>query len=491
MFEFLKNFLLKNQTIKQTILKNTFWLAFAEIIARFSGIVIVIFIARSIGALEYGKFTFALSFASIISIISDLGVIDISTRDLSQNKENSKKISDVFSLILFLCFLTLIISVIGSFFITADAEVRAMIFILTLFVSTNSIFAIFFSFLRSRQRMEYEALIKILQAVITGSIIFWIIFYMPAAETLSYGYFLANLIVLIPLILYFNGKIYKLSFNIKKETFDILKISWPLSFGFMIGWIYIYINSVILGYFNLIAENGWYNAASKIALATIIPATLVIRSFYPILSNFYVSSKEKLQKAWDYLTEIMILLTIPIVIGGVAVSSKVIELFYGEGYQPSVLALQLLMIVIGFSFINYPYAIMLIVANQQKKNFLVLVTGSILNIVLSFLLIKQYGFYGCIIATIIVSLLSFLAAAILTSRFAGVAPFNLKLLKVLFSSAGSAAVMYYAISANAIKNLNLFLICAIGAVVYFFVISMFYKIFFPERKIFSAKQWIQ
>jgi O-antigen/teichoic acid export membrane protein len=482
MFEKLGSLFFKNTGIKQTILKNTFWLAFAEIIARISGLIIVIYIARVIGALEYGKFTFALAFASIISIISDLGIVDISTRDLSQSKENEKKIIDVFSLGLLLCFITLIISLMGSFFITSDQNIRSMIIVLTLFVLTNSIFAIVFSFLRARQRMEYEAFVKILQAVSTAVIIFSIIFFKPSALSLSYGYFIANFLVLFPVLIYFNARAHKLSFKFSKDIFKILKISWPLSFGFMIGWVYIYIDSVMLGYFNLISENGWYNAASKIAIATIIPANLIIRSFYPTLSNLFVSSKEKLQKAWDYLTETMIVLAIPIVIGGIALAPKIISTLYGDNFAPSVFVLQLLMIVIGLSLINYPYAIMLIIANQQKKNFWVMFGGACLNILLNFIFIPVYGFYGCIVATIISSILVFISTVILYKRFTQIFSFDFKLFKVSLISIASVIFMYFIVSMPKIYSLNVFIVCGIGVIAYFLPLIILYKTFFPQRK---------
>lgn len=485
MFSFVKKFLLQNNSLKQTVLKNTFWLTFAEIIARFSGLIIVIFIARVLGAFEYGKFTFALSFATIISIISDLGIVDISTRDLSRDRQNEGRIVDIFSLGLFLCVVALAVSALGSIFITQDNSIRVMIIILTLFVLTNSIFAIIFSFLRARQRMEYEAFVKILQTIFTAGIIFLVIFFFPGATNLSYGYFLANFLVLIPILIYFNKNAYKLSFKLKKDTFSILKTSWPLSFGFLIGWVYIYIDSVMLGYFNLISENGWYNAASKIALATIIPANLVIRSFYPMLSNLFVSSREKLQKAWDYLAEIMIILTIPTVVGGIVVSPKIISLFYGSDFKPSVLALQLLMVAIGFSFINYPYAIMLIVADRQKNNFWIMLFGSLLNIILNLIFIPFYGLYGCIIATIIASVVSFMVTVATTKYYALISPFDIRILKVLSFSFVSATLMFFLINIPAISRMNLFVVCFVGAIAYFVLMAFFYKVFFKNEKFFS------
>ena len=60
----IKNFLLENIGIKQTILKNTFWLVSAEAVTGLLRLVLLIYAARILGATEYGKFTFAFSFVS-------------------------------------------------------------------------------------------------------------------------------------------------------------------------------------------------------------------------------------------------------------------------------------------------------------------------------------------------------------------------------------------------------------------------------------------
>ena len=55
------NFLFKNLGIQQTVFKNTFWLAAAEGISRFSRLILIIYVARIFGVNDYGKFNFALA----------------------------------------------------------------------------------------------------------------------------------------------------------------------------------------------------------------------------------------------------------------------------------------------------------------------------------------------------------------------------------------------------------------------------------------------
>ena len=84
-------FFLKNLSTKQTIAKNTFWLAVAEGITRFLKLFLIIYVARILGATEYGKFTFALAFVSLFAIFSDLGLSQITTREFAGIMREKKK----------------------------------------------------------------------------------------------------------------------------------------------------------------------------------------------------------------------------------------------------------------------------------------------------------------------------------------------------------------------------------------------------------------
>ncbi len=476
----IKKLFLENIGIRQTILKNTFWLFLAEVVVRFLGLILIIYIARVLGATEYGKFVFALSFVSIISIFSDLGIVDISTREFSRDRDNEKKFTGIFTLELFLCFLSLFIIFISSFFITSDPKIQKIIWILAIFVLSNSLLDIIFSFLRARQKMEYEAAIKILQSLFNTVIVLSIIFWIPSIENLSYAYLTSNLIVLFLVLFFFNYYFQPLKLKWEKYSLNILKISWPLTLGFISTWFYLQLNSFMLGYFGLITENGWYGAASKIATAVILPSFLIVKSFYPTLSKFFTFSKEKFQKTWNYLIKSMILLAIPLVIGGITLSSKIISFLYGSAFAPSIPIFQFLIFIVGIGFLNFPYSVILIVAEKQKNNFELIMAGAIINIILDFFLIPLYGVNGVLVAMTIASLIVLFSTIVLVKyqNQTSIFVFNKRIVKTTIISSFSTLIMYFVISCPLLFRFNIVLLFFIGVFVYFFVLFILYRIFF-------------
>ena len=470
-------FFLKNSGTKQTIAKNTFWLTVAEGITRFLKLILIIYIARILGATEYGKFTFALAFVSLFAIFSDFGVSSITTRELAREKEKEREFPNILSLKLVLSIGTLILICFGSFFITPDPVIRGIIWILGIYIIISGFSGIIYAFFQARQKMEYEAWTKILQAVAITGAGFFVLFNFPSVQSLSLAYLFAATIALISILTFFHFKIYhlKLSFN-RNIWRNVLIMSWPLALAGIFGTIYSQTDSVMMGYFGQITQVGWYNAAYKIIGATLIPVGLVSISFFPVLSKLFKESKKKLQKSFDYYMQLMILLAVPLVIGGMTLAPRIIDFVYDSSYFPSILAFQILLIMAALSYFCNPLGQVLIVSNQQKRLFWITLSGAIVNVGLNLILIPKYSLYGAAFATVVTLLLIFFLLYKFTSKFTPIKPFNLKFLFTFLGAGLSSIVMYFVISQQIVYNLNVLLSVLIGALVYLMVLTFIKKL---------------
>ena len=471
-------FLLENIGIKQIILKNTFWLMLAEGISRFLEFILIIYIIRILGVTEFGKFTFALAFVSMFIVLSDFGLSDIITRDFARDEKEEKEFPAIFSLKILLSIGTLLLIAASSFVIISDPLIRTMMWLLGASLLFNGFITILCVFFRSRMRMEYEAWVKIFQAIFLAITGFYIIFNFPSAKNLSYGYLIASLVVFIFLILFFSFRIQHLRFIWNRDVWKkFLGRSWPLGFAMIFGSIYLYIDSIMLGFWGQIAEVGWYNAAYKITNAPLVVMALISMSFYPALSKFLKESKERFQKLWNYQMETMIILAMPLMAVGMLVASKIIVFFYGVSFTPSIPVFRLLILVAGINFLYISYGIALVVFNQQKKHLLICLITASVNIILNFILIPRYSFYGAGLATLFSYIVLFVLTIEFSRRFTPIAIFNLKLAKVLAAAAISSIIMFMVIRQPLIYyGCNFIILFLIGVAVYFIALLLFYRL---------------
>lgn len=463
----LKSLLFNKVTISQTIAKNIFWLAIATGIGRLLTLLLFIYVARILGAVEYGKFTFAMSFTSLFVILSDFGLPQIITREFSQDSRREREFSSLLFLKFILSFLALILMICGAFFVTKDILIRQLIWILSFYILIANFPEFFYSFFRARQKMEYEAFFKVLQASLISAFGFFTLFRLPSVKNLSYSYLSASFLLLILVFLFFHSKVSKLKFNLKREVWKkFLLFSWPLGLASIFTAIFVNLDSALMGHLGQMAETGWYNATRRIIDGTLILPMLIYQSFFPALSSAFVESKKKLQKIWNSFAEVMIVLALPIIIGGITLSSKIINFLYGPNYFPSILVFQILLFGVALSFLSEPLNQALIVANQQEKFLLVTFGAALANSILNIILIPRYSLYGAAISRIIALFLIFLLLFKFTFKFTPIRPFNLKFLLVFASSLISCVPMYFFISWQKICNLNILILISIGALIY-------------------------
>ncbi|MEK9135208.1 MAG: oligosaccharide flippase family protein [Patescibacteria group bacterium] len=479
-FSGIKEFFLDNKTVKQTLFKNTAWMVIATGLDRLLRLALFIYVARILGATEYGKFSFALAFISLFVIFYDFGLPSIVTREFSREKDKKEEFYSVISLKILLSLTALILIWLTSFFVADTPEVRRIIFILAVFSMIDGFISILYAFFQAFQKMEYRALIEIIQAILITGIGFFVLFNFPSVENLSNGYLIAASLTLFFALVFFHFKFLPLKIAWQKSVWQkFLTMSWPLGLGALFGVINNYADSVMMGSWNMFAETGWYNAAFKITTVLMIPGALISRSFYPVLSGFFKESKEKFQKAWNYQMDIMIFLAVPSFIGGIIFAPKIIYSFYPDNFIPSVLTLQILIVAAAVIFIHRPLYDAMVASNQQKKIFWITALTSIVNIVLNLILIPRYSLYGAAAATVAANILTVLIFLKYTMKFTPISPFQLNFLYTFFLAAISSFLMYMAIKQPLIYNFNIFLFLIMGSVTYFLA-------FFGLRYIFKS-----
>jgi O-antigen/teichoic acid export membrane protein len=295
-----------------------------------------------------------------------------------------------------------------------------------------------------------------------------VLFKFPSIENLSYSYLLGGIIALIFILFFFNFKIFPLKISWDKSIWKkFFGFAWPLALAGSFGSIYNYTDSTIMGYWGMITETGWYNAAYRISWTLFIFVGLFSSSFYPILSEQFRKSKEAFHRIWNYELEIMITLTFLLVTGGIVLAPRLINFIYGQDFSPSILAFQILMVSTGITLLYTIFKDALIVANLQQKFFLAIAAGAVINVILNLILIPKFSLYGAAIATTITHSLIFFILLFFIFRFTGIRPSFKKIFTVLIISIFSSLIMALAISRPQIYNLNVFLSAIIGGIVYF------------------------
>jgi len=470
-----KKFFFDNLTIKQIIFKNAFWLALAELINGILKFFLFVYIARILGATEYGKFTFALSFVGLFGFIAEMGLYSIIVREFSQNKEKEKDIPSLFSLKILSNLLFFIFVFFFSFFVTPDPEIRNLIWLLSFLLIFESLLILFYAFFNARQKMEYEGLMKILENSLIFTFGFVVLFFFPSVFRLSFSYVFGAFLTFFFVLFFFHYKIFPLSLRFDINVWKrYLTFAWPLFVLGMLGSFFNNFDSVLLGYFQMMKENGWYNAMKRIMSISFLPCGILTASFFPTMNKFFAESKEKFKKIWFLFLKVIFFINLPILLGGIFLTPQIIDFVYDPSFFPAILSLRFLFLTIFFNAISVPFSRLLLILNKQDKILYIFLASTILNVILNIFLIPRYSLNGAAFVSFLSFLLYLLLAFYFSKKY-----FSFKLneenfLLFALGVAISSLFMIFLISQNFILKFHILWIIFFGALFYLLIFLLYY-----------------
>jgi len=467
-------------TVKR-IAKNTIALFSAQLIISILTLLLSITIARTLGDVIFGQYSFALAFVTLFAVFSDLGYNTLLVRDVARKKEKASKymnniisIRAIFSIILF----TLIFVFIN--FSNYPEELKISIYLFGFYIILTSLSTVFRVIFRAFEKMEFEAIVNIVSETFRVSLAFIVLF-------LGYGLIALALVFLFSGIFdfFFSFVICEKKFVKTKSEFDFnflkntIKFALPLSLLSIFGLIYIRIDTVMLSIIKGDAVVGWYNAAYNLILGLKVIPHLFMNALFPLLSYYYVSSKNSLKYAYEKSFKYLFMIGLPAALGISLLSDKIILLLYGQEYFNSIIALQILAWDILLIFLCKCSSFLFVSTDRQNKMAILIAIVAFINIVLNLFLIPKYSYIGAAIATIAAESFLLISYMILGNRLIIKISYLRITIKPIISSLIMGLFIIY------FRENNLILVIGGSILVYFILLYLLKAISDDDKKIFK------
>ncbi|MBP7846398.1 MAG: flippase, partial [Candidatus Pacebacteria bacterium] len=401
----IKNFLFTNISIRQTIVKNTFWLGISTTISRIVRGIVIIYAARILGAENYGIFTYAMSLGLIFITFSDIGLSGLLTRELSKREGADKESFAATALLLKLglIILGIIATIILGPTVASFETAKPLMAIIALLLAFDSLRSFVYSISRSENKMQTEAGLEIITEVFITVLCLFMLFQNPSAKSLAIGYTIGSGLGLMGALVVFRKYIINISTKTKNILIKpILGAAWPFAIIGVFSVLMTSIDSVIIGIYTNTSTLGLYGAAQRpISLLYLVPG-FIYTSIFPIMSRLVGNNKNKqisvlTEKSMTLLSGI----SLPIVVGGIILASPIISVAYGQEFIGSVLTFKILLLTLLPVFPGMILSNVIFAENKQKIFIKSTLLGACTNIALDFLLIPIYGIAGSAIATFI------------------------------------------------------------------------------------------
>ena len=447
-------------SVARRILKNFLSLLSAGIITNLLSFVAIIYLARILGPGDFGKISFAMAIVAYFTVIANLGLPLLGTREVAREKDKIKDyLGNILTLRLCLAIFGFGLLLLMVFFLNKPLEIKYLIILYGLGLIPSALL-LDWAF-QGVEKMEYIGLGRILSSGIYLGLVFWLI-RSPKQLLLVPCFQVAGNLLAAGLLF----SIFVKNFGKPKLKFDLiswkisLKQALPIGIPIIIGPIIRYIDIVTLGMMRSSEEVGYYSAACKIVILLVMLSVVYQDAIYPVVSNFYKTSLDSLKKIQSYSAKLMVTTALPLAVGGTILAPPIMNLLYGANYGAGIIVFQILIWSFAFECTYSVFARGLIACNREVKRLKIFIVLTISNVVFILALIPPLGLKGAAIAIVLVRILGFF---LFHREFNKIVPIPIHnyILKPLLASAIMGLFIYYCL------NLNVFFLILGVMLIYF------------------------
>ncbi|MCD3216704.1 flippase [Clostridium botulinum C] len=391
------------------IAKNLLSVGLSSLVAQLLTFLMIAYYARILSIEGFGRINLAQSIITYFTMITLFGFQTLGTREISKNKNNKEELLGNIIItrliVALICFLMVIA--------IAFATNKGVIFRNILIVYGLTLFPLAFNidwFYSGIQQMQHNAIYNVLKSGIPFLLIFILfrseknIIFIPIF-TLC-GLLFASIYHIIVLK---RKTLLKISLKInKKQIAKYVKLSIPFLVSGLLSMINCNVDSLIIGFTRSEYELGIYSSAYKIIFFLTNLIAVIFTPFFPLLISYYHEKDiNNLEKVVKNLCKIVILIGVPVLIGGIILSKEIIILLFGQKYVKAYVPFIILLIYILVLFMRENYGYSLNAWNKENKYLKSVIISALTNLILNLIFIPIYGIIAASITTLVSEVLNF------------------------------------------------------------------------------------
>ncbi len=404
--------------LAQRVLLNTSALTVGRLALAVSGLIGVAIATRYLGPDAYASLAIATVFISLTTLIADLGLYTIATREIVREPAEERRVlGNVLGLTLALTATATVVSLVAMVILYGGEDrdlVRIGIVVLLAQLLTVAPAGTAMAFLNAHQRA-----LPLMTGAVAGSAVFLVV--LVLARTLDWGF--TGVAVaqagggvvggLVPVAIARRSIRVRLGLDLALWR-RLLATALPQGGVIILGSLYFRIDLLLLSFLSTDAEVALYGVAYKVVEVLSVLPLLFMFTLFPEIARAAPHSPRLAEIVQIAFTSLQ-LAALPLVVYFAVFAVPVIEVVGGPGFAGAAPVLRILMISVGLVFLNAVYFNALVALGRQKTLFLFLLAILAVNVPLNLVLVPLAGAEGAAISVTI----SEVAALILVTRIFG------------------------------------------------------------------------
>jgi O-antigen/teichoic acid export membrane protein len=395
------------------IFKNFGFLVFGKLFADSFMFIYFVLIARSFGQVGIGHYSFAMGLTGLFAVFADSGLNKLSIKEMSCLKSGvMAHYSQVLSLRLVLCLLAIVSILLVTWVISFPRELVIIIWLIGTYQVLTTLVDGFGAIFVSREQMHITSLLDMSQRIFTALL---------GVSIILCGGGLILTIAALPLMSLIHAGIgyvlavryygYLAPWTRLYELTSLLSKAFPYGLHSFLEQLLIRLPVILLGILIGTAAAGIFNTSHRIILLLTCVAMFAPLSLFPAASKHYVESKARLKDLYHRSVNSTILVALPAAAGLWLISSDLIDVVYGQGFEESAHVLEILAWMLIVGPLKGMFEVFLTAADRQSEIAKGYFWTSCASVPIFLFAILQFGAIGA--ASVMISMETILACIFL------------------------------------------------------------------------------
>ncbi|HMN17117.1 MAG TPA: flippase [Ignavibacteriaceae bacterium] len=397
--------LLKIISNNKVLVKNFTSLSLLQLANYIFPVITLPYLVRVLGPEKYGLINFAAAFSAYFVIITDYGFNLSATQEISVNRNDEEKVSEIFSSVLTIKIILFFLSS-GIFFLIVnmfelfsnDAGLYSIMFIGVVGIVLFPLWVY-----QGVEQMKYILIINVAIRSVTVVSIFLLVKVENDYLLLAVIYTITQVMTGITGLFFAIRKFdLRYLFPSKVQLLEQLKKGWNLFLSSI--WINLYTTSnvFILGLFAPNSVVGYYSAADKVRIAFQGILSSMSQSVFPYVNKLLAESYQKFISFNRKLLKISVMIGIIISSSLFLFAEPIVKIVLGNEYSPSVIVLRIIAWLPLIIFLSNVFGIQtMLPLNYQKKFSQILFLAALINLMISFSIVPSYFEIGTAVSMLV------------------------------------------------------------------------------------------
>lgn len=410
--------ILDELTKDKKILSNFFIQGLGKSIGSFLFFIFLMVSARVLGAREFGVFSFSLSVCYLSYTVMSFGLDHLAVKWVA--RKNFERFSSIAVTNLGTTLFGFFLIVTASFFF--DRHIFWTLNILGIGFCFFSVNTIIFSYFRGLEKMKFESFVMVGQRLVLLLTSFVLLYINKSAPAISIAFslslFLASLSVWAIIHKKKINLIQNKSVTFKKDKIvSVLKEAFPLAIVSGLSIIYYRIDSVMIAGYWPMEDVGIYSGAYMVIEGVMLLVRVIMAATFSRLAQYGNTSDIKFYELYKKLLVLLITLSLILCAIMYVGGEFVFDLFLGKEYQNSIGVFYVLLLSVIALYPGTMVTQALIAIDKQKIFMYIVLACTIINVLLNFIFIPQYGIKGAAWSTVVTDIILTLAGMAYCSVF--------------------------------------------------------------------------